>query len=156
MALTGYFLNYYNEIFQRTAPAFSRDVLRNIENSNWPGNIRELENFVARYVVLETEEALHETIPRRSSSRVHLATSEDGTIPLKRSAKKAILELERNVVLEALRAHQWNRRKTAEALKISYRALIYKIRAAGLVSRRNPIAPQARTAGTAAPRSSAD
>jgi two-component system response regulator AtoC len=35
-----------------------------------------------------------------------------------------------------LRAHQWNRRKTAAALQISYRALIYKIRDAGLTSRR--------------------
>ena len=38
--------------------------------------------------------------------------------------------------LEALRANQWNRRKAAVALKISYRALIYKIRDAGLLSRR--------------------
>ncbi|HXC62608.1 MAG TPA: helix-turn-helix domain-containing protein [Nitrospiria bacterium] len=39
-------------------------------------------------------------------------------------------------MLETLRANQWNRRKTAQALKISYRALIYKIQDAGLVSRR--------------------
>jgi two-component system, NtrC family, response regulator AtoC len=41
------------------------------------------------------------------------------------------------VILESLRAHQWNRRKTAQALKISYRSLIYKIHDAGLVSRKN-------------------
>jgi two-component system, NtrC family, response regulator AtoC len=40
------------------------------------------------------------------------------------------------VILESLREHQWNRRKTAAALQISYRALIYKIRDAGLTSRR--------------------
>ena len=40
------------------------------------------------------------------------------------------------MILEALRANQWNRRKTAQSLKISYRALIYKIQDAGLVSRR--------------------
>jgi DNA-binding NtrC family response regulator len=44
--------------------------------------------------------------------------------------------MERNLILEALRANQWNRRKAAVALKISYRALIYKIRDAGLLSRR--------------------
>ncbi|MDR3562332.1 MAG: helix-turn-helix domain-containing protein, partial [Negativicutes bacterium] len=51
-------------------------------------------------------------------------------------AKDAIKEMERNVILESLRANQWNRRKTAQALKISYRALIYKIHDAGLVSKR--------------------
>ncbi len=55
---------------------------------------------------------------------------------LKRIAKDVIQEMEKKVILESLRANQWNRRKTAQALKISYRALIYKIRDAGLVSRR--------------------
>jgi len=55
---------------------------------------------------------------------------------LKRIAKEAIKDMERNLILEALRANQWNRRKAAIALKISYRALIYKIRDAGLLSRR--------------------
>jgi two-component system, NtrC family, response regulator AtoC len=44
------------------------------------------------------------------------------------------------VIMEALRTNQWNRRKTAEALKISYRALIYKIRDAGLTSKPSAIA----------------
>ena len=58
---------------------------------------------------------------------------------LKRLAKDATREMERNVILETLRANQWNRRKTAQALKISYRALIYKIQDAGLVSRREAL-----------------
>jgi two-component system response regulator AtoC len=60
-------------------------------------------------------------------------------IPLKRLAKDAIKEMERNVILETLRANQWNRRKTAEALKISYRALIYKIRDSGLAQTRGVV-----------------
>jgi DNA-binding NtrC family response regulator len=57
-------------------------------------------------------------------------------LPLKKLAKEAMKQMERNVILETLRANQWNRRKTAQELKISYRALIYKIRDAGLISRR--------------------
>jgi hypothetical protein len=53
-------------------------------------------------------------------------------VSLKRIAKEAVREMERNVILQALRANQWNRRKTAQDLKISYRALIYKISEAGL------------------------
>jgi len=44
--------------------------------------------------------------------------------------------MERNAIIEALRANHWNRRKAAQELKISYRALIYKIRDAGLIVKR--------------------
>jgi two-component system response regulator AtoC len=57
-------------------------------------------------------------------------------VPLKLVASEAIREIERRAILEALQEHKWNRRRAAEALKISYRALIYKIRDAGLSSRR--------------------
>jgi DNA-binding NtrC family response regulator len=45
--------------------------------------------------------------------------------------------MEGNLILNALREHKWNRRKAAEALNISYRALIYKIRDAGLSPKGN-------------------
>jgi DNA-binding NtrC family response regulator len=54
-------------------------------------------------------------------------------VPLKLLARDAIRELGRNVIAGALRANHWNRRKTAEELRISYRALIYRIRDSGLV-----------------------
>jgi hypothetical protein len=40
--------------------------------------------------------------------------------------------LERRIILDVLRAHKWNRRKAARSLDISYRALLYKIKEAGL------------------------
>jgi DNA-binding NtrC family response regulator len=70
-------------------------------------------------------------------AKTKLMVDQNGTqVTLKRMAKDAIKEVERNVILETLRANQWNRRKTAQDLKISYRALIYKIQDAGLVARR--------------------
>jgi len=57
-------------------------------------------------------------------------------VPLKKLTRDAIREMERNAIVEALRANHWNRRKAAQALKISYRAMIYKIRDAGLIVRR--------------------
>jgi two-component system response regulator AtoC len=54
---------------------------------------------------------------------------------LKRLCKEAIRASERNILLAALRANRWNRRKAAQELKISYRLLIYKIRDAGLISK---------------------
>jgi DNA-binding NtrC family response regulator len=60
----------------------------------------------------------------------------ENVVPLKSISKEAIRALERNIILEALRSNHWNRRKAAEALKISYRALIYKIRDAGFAGKR--------------------
>ena len=60
-------------------------------------------------------------------------------MPLKKITKEAIRELERNAIIEALRTNHWNRRKAAQELKISYRALIYKIRDAGLIVKRTAV-----------------
>jgi DNA-binding NtrC family response regulator len=57
-------------------------------------------------------------------------------VPLKNIYKDSIREIEWNIILEALRVNRWNRRKTAKALKISYRALLQKIQAAGFVGRK--------------------
>ncbi len=84
------------------------------------------------------------------------ASTGTGNMTLRNIAKEAIQEMERNVILEALRSNQWNRRKTAEVLKISYRALIYKIRDAGLASRRGVIVPRNAEAGHIGTASSAD
>jgi DNA-binding NtrC family response regulator len=75
---------------------------------------------------------------------------------LKQIAKEAVRERENRFILEALQANQWNRRRTAEALKISYRALIYKIRDAGLLARGAGNLASGRENAVDPPHSSAD
>jgi two-component system response regulator AtoC len=60
----------------------------------------------------------------------------DGQIHLKKVTRQAVHELERKIILSVLEANRWNRKRTASALKISYRALLYKIRQAGLPRKR--------------------
>ena len=140
--LAEYFRKQFEKQFGMKAEAFPSEMLEYLKNLTWAGNIRELSNGVARYVLLGPEAAMHQEIPTRRARRV-VTGAENGEPPvtLKRLSKDAIREMEKNVILETLRANQWNRRKTALALKISYRALIYKIQDAGLVSRRTPIQP---------------
>ena len=59
-----------------------------------------------------------------------------GPISLKKLTRQATRELERKVILKVLQANHWNRKQAARALSISYRALLYKIRDAGLPSNR--------------------
>jgi two-component system response regulator AtoC len=133
--LAEYFLRQFQEKFEKDAEPLSKGVMRYLQNLEWPGNIRELSNGIARYVLIGPEASFaQEPIVRQSSSTPanRLAA---GTMPLKEIAKEAVRDREKNYILEALQANQWNRRKTAKVLKISYRALIYKIRNVGLIAR---------------------
>ncbi len=137
LVLAEHFLTHFNQRFQRNAPPFAKEVLQLFANRDWPGNIRELENRVARYVVLGSEDAISSEPFEKRPTPIPIEVSEDGTIPLKRIAKQAIREMERNLILKVLQANHWNRRKAAQILNISYRALIYKIREAGLSQKNN-------------------
>ncbi len=134
--LAEFFRQHFQRQFGMIAEPFAAEMLQYLRNLPWPGNIRELSNVVARYVLIGADSMISaEDYPKKN--RAKYSVEPDGSpVTLKRMAKDAIKEMERNVILEALRANQWNRRKTAQELKISYRALIYKIHEAGLISRR--------------------
>jgi len=134
--LAEFFRQHFQRQFGMKADGFAPELMDYLQNLHWPGNIRELSNVVARYVLIGPEAMI---VPESTSkkTRTKFIAGQDGAqLTLKRMAKDAIKEVERDVILETLRANQWNRRKTAQELKISYRALIYKIHDAGLISRR--------------------
>ncbi len=135
--LAEHFRMQFEKQFELKSLAFPPEMLVYLKSLPWAGNIRELSNGVARYVLLGPEASVHQEIPRKKNQTMtNGGPSEEKQVTLKRIAKDVIQEMEKKVILESLRANQWNRRKTAQALKISYRALIYKIRDAGLISRR--------------------
>jgi two-component system, NtrC family, response regulator AtoC len=141
--LANYFLGQLNARFERDTPPFTEENIDSLASREWRGNIRELENAVARYAILGSLESFEPERPPRRSSVTPYRVGLDGTIPLKRIAKQAVREMEGNLILNALRENKWNRRKAAVALNISYRALIYKIREAGLSPKGNRKRPQA-------------
>jgi two-component system response regulator AtoC len=154
--LAEYFRQRFNHRFQRDAAPLSKESIELLVARDWPGNIRELENCIARYVVLESEEALFTEKHERVAPKVTFVAQTDGKIPLKHIAQQATRRMEQEVILKTLQANHWNRRKTAEALKISYRALLYKVRQAGLPSKRLRQKPEAVLPLSVAPTSTAD
>ncbi|HEY7387976.1 MAG TPA: helix-turn-helix domain-containing protein, partial [Bryobacteraceae bacterium] len=122
----------FNRRFGRDAAPLSQETVHLLQQRDWPGNVRELENSIARYVVLGSEETFYgDQVDRHPGHNVYEPNAE-GHIPLKRIARQAIRRMEHDVILRVLQANHWNRRKTAQVLKISYRALLYKVRQAGL------------------------
>jgi len=131
--------------YNRAAPNISPETMRLLTEYKWPGNVRELENMIKRAVVLQSEALIREEIavrrqqplpsrlvPGQSESAPPLASSSGSEMGLKDVAKQAALAAEKIVIKEVLEQVRWNRTEAARLLKISYKALLYKIRAAGL------------------------
>src|SRR5215471_1698272 len=134
--LSNYFLEYYNRKYNCRARPLSNEVMTVLQKYHWPGNIRELENLIKRYVILGHEEVITNDLISREPDFFNPEISWDGPISLKKLTKQAVRELERKIILKVLQQHHWNRKQAARTLNISYRALLYKIRDAGLPSNR--------------------
>jgi two-component system, NtrC family, response regulator AtoC len=133
-----YFLEYYNRKYNCRARSLSPELIDVLQKYHWPGNIRELENLVKRYVILGNEEVITTDLVAREPEYLNPDLNFDGPISLKKLTRQAVRELERKVILKVLQANHWNRKQAARALSISYRALLYKIRDAGLPPNRTP------------------
>jgi len=147
--LCAYFLEYYNRKFNCRARPLSHEVLAVLQKYHWPGNIRELENLIKRYVILGHEEVITNDLVAREPDFFNPEFSLDGPISLKKLTRQCVRELERKVILKVLQQHHWNRKQAARTLGISYRALLYKIRDAGLPSNRALRLQQAEKAANA-------
>jgi two-component system, NtrC family, response regulator AtoC len=143
--LSHYLLELSNDHYNCSAEPLSRSIVQLMQSYQWPGNIRELENIIKRYVILGSEEIISNDLmgaPSRKPSNgnghghgLEFELPADGNLSLKKIRQQAIQEIERKVILKALQMHHWNRKQAARSLKISYRALLYKIRQADLPSR---------------------
>jgi two-component system response regulator AtoC len=134
-ALVSYFVQRYSRLFnfpEREVPA---EAMQAFLQYAWPGNIRELENFIKRMIVLQ-DFTLPRTLAITATAPAALSAGERFTatkgLSLKEISRRAVLEAEREVIVRALEQCRWNRVKTAKMLKISYRALLYKIKDMGL------------------------
>ena len=134
--LANFFLEYYNRKYNCRARSLSPELISVLHKYHWPGNIRELENLIKRYVILGNEDVISSDLVTREQEYFNPEIPIDGQISLKKITRQAVRELERKVILKVLQAHHWNRKRAARALSISYRALLYKIRDAGLPSNR--------------------
>jgi two-component system response regulator AtoC len=134
--LVAYFLQIHRARHSMQARPLSPAALNLLVRHAWPGNIRELENLIERYVILGSEDAISSELLNWEHTHVAPEIPLEGQIHLKKVTRQAVHDLERKIILSVLEANRWNRKRTATALKISYRALLYKIRRAGLPRKR--------------------
>lgn len=132
--LADYFVRLFNGKYHRNLPPLSPASVQLLLAHSWPGNLRELENLINRYVIFGSEEGLAADLLGAGEPAPAAPTE---PISLRKIARQASLDAQRRVILEVLHANRWNRRQAARALHISYRALLYKIHDTGIPSRKN-------------------
>jgi DNA-binding NtrC family response regulator len=129
-------MSHMAERYARTPLPLSPALLQACQNHSWPGNLRELNNFLKRYLILGDEKlAVTELLPKNDgtggvSGEVSARGAEPGG--LKSLARTAKDEAEAQAITQALEQTNWNRKQAAGILQISYKALLYKIRQYGI------------------------
>jgi transcriptional regulator with PAS, ATPase and Fis domain len=134
--LLKHFMTRMAEQYARPQLPLSPALLEACQRHTWPGNLRELNNFLKRYLILGDENlAAAELQPRDGNgglgARVEGARGEAAG-GLKSLARNAKDEAEGEAIRQALEQTNWNRKQAAEILQISYKALLYKIRQFGI------------------------
>jgi two-component system, NtrC family, response regulator AtoC len=141
--LLGHFMNQMAKRYNMPARIFSPAVLEACQSHSWPGNLRELEKFVKRYLVMGDEatglegldpngnsafwNAYSPQTPEKSGWMVASSEPQPGISGLKSLIQSVKGEAERNAIATALEQARWNRKAAARMLKVSYRTLLYKI-----------------------------
>ena len=155
--LVQHFLKKCNENQGQQAKVISDETIQMLANYSWPGNIRELGNFIERMVVLSTGDNItprdlpekvlgevpRENLPPMEKSRCELSPTEMLQNGLKQSffiglpegginLKNAVEEFERGLITEALEKTNWVKNKAAGLLELNRTTLVEKIKKTGL------------------------
>jgi two-component system response regulator AtoC len=127
--LVRHFLGKYARVFHRAEMTLSDRVMRLLAEHPWPGNIRQLENVVKRIVALENEELgiVDLKVSPMFSNLPHAALGVPSR-SLKAASRAASRQAERELILQTLERTHWNRKRAAEALQISYKSLLFKLK----------------------------
>ena len=125
------FLGKYAIRLQCTKPNIGDLTRRFLAEYGWPGNVRELEEATRTIAALGDEKLALAAL--RSAHRGARRQPEKGlALSLKETSKAASRAAEKDLILKVLSRTRWNRKRAASEMKISYKALLYKLKQMGV------------------------
>ncbi|HEX4128825.1 MAG TPA: sigma-54 dependent transcriptional regulator [Pirellulales bacterium] len=131
--LAQHFLERICEDSGKRVHGFRDDALSALQRHRWPGNVRELQNVIERAVLLGKSDQVHvDDLPVSVIHALPVTVDAVG----QRKLKEALAAPERQILLQVLEEHGWNRHATAAALGINRTTLYKKMKRLGLEARR--------------------
>src|SRR5438477_7378717 len=137
--LANYFVERYAKLYRRDGFTIAPAVMERLTRHPFPGNVRELENLIKRMIVLDDPFLIRVPLPDpvAGGERLSASSPPPPEPSLKEIGRRASRAAEREAITKMLERTGWNRVRAARALRISYRALLYKIKEAGLDAERS-------------------
>jgi two-component system response regulator AtoC len=129
-ALVDLLLRKHSVILGQRCPCLDAQDFSVLQNHSWPGNIRELENVLRKMVVLNDPKIVLSEFAAPSVEPRSPGAAAKGSV-LKAATRAASRRAERQLILDALAKTRWNRKRAAQELQISYKALLYKLKEIG-------------------------
>jgi two-component system, NtrC family, response regulator AtoC len=144
--LAHHFMHKVATKYERDPLPLSPALMRALSSHSWPGNLRELENTIKRYLILADEQAIiDELIPRQITRSFTLGGEDDeDNGSLKHLVRNLKGGAESAAIARTLEGTGWNRKAAANDLQISYKALLYKIKQYNLVPPQRQFDPKPR------------
>jgi DNA-binding NtrC family response regulator len=134
------FMNHMAQQFAKNPLPISERLVQQCMRYHWPGNLRELSNLIKRYLVMGQEELILEELANQaldSKGKETAGQNRPGPSAAMYGGLKGLVrslkdEAEAREIARTLERVHWNRRRAAAQLRISYKALLYKIKQHGL------------------------
>lgn len=130
-SLVDCFLSKYSDLFGRPKPLLSDGVMQGLLEYPWPGNVRELEDAARTIAAIGDERVAMAALKSKQRSAKPRVLKGQRT-SLKEVSRAASRAAEKDLILKVLARTQWNRKRAAEELRISYKALLYKMKQIGM------------------------
>lgn len=135
--LTNFFIRKYNRTLSLDVQSVSPEAISLLTSYDWPGNVRDLENAIQSSMILCTGGVIRpDHLPDRIKG-YELAEAQTVSGSSGNSIREINAQMEKELIIEALKKHNFNRTLTAEALNISRKTLFNKMKRYGLSSDEN-------------------
>jgi DNA-binding NtrC family response regulator len=127
-AMANYFMRKGAKKYELQSLPISPALLEAFAQYSWPGNLRELENVINRYLILQDEKTVIAELDQAKYAPHDKAQDHVEAGGLKKLVRGLKGEAESSVIAGVLEETGWNRKAAANDLQISYKALLYKIK----------------------------